>query len=85
MSPQFDIFRLEENDGVLWIQALSTLEEVNRRLRELLTADGRYLILDLRTGSRQIVDAANFLSVAAQDLSAARASCSIPQQQLGAD
>jgi hypothetical protein len=84
MTAQYDIFRLEENDSVLWIQALPTLEEVNRRLRELLTVGSRYLILDLRTGSRQIVDAANFISVAAQGLSA-QASCNILQQQLGAD
>ena len=83
MTPQYDIFRLEENNSVLWIQALPTLEEVNRRVRELLTAGNRYLIHDLRTGSKQIVDAANFISVAAQGLSD-QAACNI-LQQLGAD
>lgn len=60
MTPQFDIFLLESNDEVRWIEAAKTLEYAARRVRELAAlGHSRYLIFDLRTGTRQIVDHAN--------------------------
>lgn len=57
MTPAFDIFLIESEEHVQWLEAVSTFAEAERRARELAqTTRTRYLILDQRTQQKHIVD-----------------------------
>jgi hypothetical protein len=52
MAPSLDIFRVE-SDGVLWCEAVSTMETAKARIQRMaLSSPGNYLILDQRTGQQ---------------------------------
>ena len=53
MTMQFDVFRVETDEGVLWRGAAATLEEAKTRVQELATsAPGMYLILNQQAGRK---------------------------------
>ena len=55
--PSFNIFRMDNDDSPLWIEAAPTLEEAERRVKELATsAHTRYLVFDQKTGDKRIID-----------------------------
>jgi hypothetical protein len=52
MSYPFDIFRLEPL-GVKWVDCAPTLEEAEKRIRDLAAnVSGKYLLLNQRTGNK---------------------------------
>lgn len=54
MSHPFDIFQLEPL-GVKWLDCAPTLEEAEKRIRELAAnVRGEYLLLNQRTGNKQV-------------------------------
>jgi hypothetical protein len=51
----YDIFRIESG-GVLWCDAVNTVETAQDRIQELaFSSPGSYLILNQRTGQRTVV------------------------------
>ncbi len=53
MEMQFDVFRVETEEDVLWRGAAATLEEAKTRVQELATGEpGVYLILNQRAGRK---------------------------------
>jgi len=51
-----DVFRFECG-GVRWLQSVATLESAQARLQELAaTSPAEYLVVDLKTGDRQIIE-----------------------------
>jgi hypothetical protein len=56
MTPQFDIFRMEGGDSVLWLEAAATLQDARNRVQQLAAQDSaEYLILDHGSGEKHIV------------------------------
>jgi hypothetical protein len=52
MVPSLDIFRIESG-GVLWREAVTTIETAKARIQELaLSSPGNYLIVNQKTGER---------------------------------
>ena len=52
MTPQIDIFRVEQA-GLLWIEAATTLKDAERRVQQLATrSPGEYLLVNLMTGNK---------------------------------
>jgi hypothetical protein len=50
-----DVFRLECG-GVRWLESVATLERAQARAQELAaTSTAEYLVVDLKTGDRQII------------------------------
>ena len=55
MVPSLDIFKIS-GGGVLWRDAVATLETAKARIRKLaLSSPGEYFILDQNTGERVFV------------------------------
>jgi hypothetical protein len=55
MVPSLDIFKIS-GGGVLWRDAVATLETAKARIRKLaLSSPGEYFILDQNTGQRVFV------------------------------
>ena len=55
MVPSLDIFKIS-GGGVLWRDAVATLEIAKARIRKLaLSSQGEYFILDQKTGQRTFV------------------------------
>jgi hypothetical protein len=55
MVPSLDIFKIS-GGGVLWRDAVATLETAKARIRKLeLSSPGEYFILDQNTGHRTFV------------------------------
>ena len=60
MVPSLDIFKIS-GGGVLWRDAVATLETAKARIRKLaLSSPGEYFILDQNTGQRVFVNAVGF-------------------------
>jgi hypothetical protein len=58
MNRFFDIFAIEKEDeeSVYWLEAVTTLEQVAARVKELAkTGRSRFLILDQKTGLKRVV------------------------------
>jgi hypothetical protein len=58
MNRFFDIFAIEKEDdeSVYWLEAVTTLEQVAARVKELAkTGHSRFLILDQKTGLKRVV------------------------------
>jgi hypothetical protein len=57
MFPKFDLFRLEGEGEVRWLEAAATLEHAKARIKELAAhVSGEYLILDQKTGAKLVID-----------------------------
>jgi len=55
MVPSLDIFKIN-GGGVLWREAVATLEDAKTRIRRLaFSSPGEYFILDQNTGQRTFV------------------------------
>jgi hypothetical protein len=56
MNSLFDIFRIETNGGVLWIESAATLENAKARVQELgMRSPGEYLLLNQETGNKLVI------------------------------
>lgn len=55
MIPQFDIFLVEDDGGVLWIESAESLEAAQSRAKHLGRSGREYLVLDHRTGQKLTV------------------------------
>jgi len=54
-----DVFRLECG-GVRWLESVATPERAQARVQELaVTSPAEYLVVDLKTGHRQIINLAD--------------------------
>jgi len=59
MVPPFDVFRVEPDEGVLWIAAANSLEEAKTRIqKEFSTRPSDYLIRSAATGRQEKLSAA---------------------------
>jgi hypothetical protein len=55
MVPPLDIFKVEGAD-VLWLDAVSTLEEAKTRIQNLArSSPGEYFVFDQHTGQKTVV------------------------------
>lgn len=54
MIPYLDIFRIESS-GVLWCDAVTTVETAKARVQKLTDSSPDYLILNLTTDQRIVV------------------------------
>ncbi|MFZ3330139.1 MAG: hypothetical protein WA197_05880 [Candidatus Acidiferrales bacterium] len=53
----FDVFQKEANGGVLWRAAARTMEEATAHVRKFaMSAPGEYVILDMRTGDKMVIN-----------------------------
>lgn len=53
----FDVFQKEANGSVLWRVAARTMEEATAHVQKFaMTAPGEYVILDVRTGNKMVID-----------------------------
>jgi hypothetical protein len=52
MLPQFDIFLVEDDGGVLWVESAESLEAAQSRAKQLGRSAKRYVVLDHRTGQK---------------------------------
>jgi len=55
MIPQFDIFLVEDDGGVLWIESAESLEAAQSRVKQLGRSGKAYIVLDHRTGQKLTV------------------------------
>jgi len=56
MTVPYDIFHKESDGGLLWREAVETMEHVEKRVRELMTkSPGEYLIVNQQTGQRFVI------------------------------
>jgi hypothetical protein len=56
MTPPFDIFQVETDGNVRWLEAAVTFEGAKARVQELaLRLPGEYLLLDQKTGNRLVI------------------------------
>jgi hypothetical protein len=54
--PAFDIFQVEADGGVLWLEALATFADAKARIRQLSAGSScDYIILNERTGDKVTV------------------------------
>lgn len=54
---QFDVFQKEPTGTVLWRAAARTMEEATAHVQKLaVSAPGEYVILDMRTGNKLVID-----------------------------
>ena len=51
MQPQFDIFRISQNEFLLWVEAAETIAAAKIRVHELLKSDATadYLVFNQKT------------------------------------
>lgn len=53
----FDVFQKEAGGTVLWRAAARTMEEATEHVQKFaLTAPGEYVILDVRTGNKLVIN-----------------------------
>lgn len=53
----FDIFQKEANGSVLWRASARTMEEATAHVHKFATsAPGEYVILDMRTGNKLVIE-----------------------------
>ena len=56
VNKPFDIFRLEPDGAMIWVEAVADFETGKARIESLSTQkEGEYYVFDLRTGSRTAV------------------------------
>ena len=55
MVPQFDIFQMESDGGVLWIDSAETLEQAQACIKQLGHSGKQYILLNHRTGHKLVV------------------------------
>jgi hypothetical protein len=49
----FDIFRVQDDGHVLWIEAVASLQDAKRRVNTMiLNSDSRFIVLNQVTGTR---------------------------------
>jgi hypothetical protein len=52
MSP-FDIFRVQDDGHVMWIEAVASLQDAKKRVHTMiLDSDSRFIVLNQVTGTR---------------------------------
>lgn len=57
MTVLFDVFQKEPSGSVLWRGAAATLEEATARVRKFaINAPGEYVILNVRTGNKLVIN-----------------------------
>jgi hypothetical protein len=62
----FDVFQKEANGSVLWRAAARTMEEATAHVRKIaMTAPGEYVILDMRTGNKMVINSGGASGTAA--------------------
>jgi hypothetical protein len=53
----FDIFQKEASGSVLWRASARTMEEATAHVHQFAaSAPGEYVILDMRTGNKSVID-----------------------------
>jgi hypothetical protein len=53
----FDVFQKEANGSVLWRAAARTMEEATAHVQKFaMSAPGEYVILDMRTGNKMVIN-----------------------------
>lgn len=58
MVPPFDIFRLDKDGNLQWLQTADSLQSAQLRIEVLaLSAPGQYVIFSQKTGSKTVVTA----------------------------
>ncbi|MFZ1975507.1 MAG: hypothetical protein WAU89_21870 [Candidatus Acidiferrales bacterium] len=63
---QFDIFQKEASGTVLWRAAARTMEEATAHIQKFaMTAPGEYVILDVRTGNKMVINSRSASGTAA--------------------
>ena len=63
---QFDIFQKEESGSVLWRAAARTMEEATAHVQKFaMSAPGEYVILDVRTGNKLVINSGDSNTAAA--------------------
>jgi hypothetical protein len=64
----FEVFQREAGGSVLWRAAARTLEEATARVQQFaMGAPGEYVILDMRTGNKLVINAQTMSAAAAAD------------------
>lgn len=57
MTATFDIFQMEPEGTVRWLEAAKSLEEAKSRVQELAAHTyGGYVILDQKTGNKLLIE-----------------------------
>ena len=58
MLPLFDIFQLQADDSLGWLEAADTTEAAQMRINTLAqSAPGRYIVFNQQTGQSLVLDA----------------------------
>jgi hypothetical protein len=58
MVPPFDIFRLDAEGKLRWLQTADSLQGAKLRIEVLALSDpGRYVIFSQKTGNKTVIDA----------------------------
>jgi hypothetical protein len=59
MTPRFDIFKIEQDGNLYWLEAAADLINAKLRLQQLVTNEStkNFLLLDHMTGNKRIVTA----------------------------
>ncbi len=53
----FDVFQKEPSGSVLWRAAARTMEEATAHVQKFaMSAPGEYVILDMRTGNKMVIN-----------------------------
>jgi hypothetical protein len=57
MQPQFDIFKISQNEFLLWVEAAETIDAAKIRVHELLKSDAvaDYLVFNQQTQKKILV------------------------------
>ena len=57
MQPQFDIFKISQNEFLLWVEATETIDAAKIRVQELLKSDAvaDYLVFNQQTQKKILV------------------------------
>jgi hypothetical protein len=60
VTAPYDIFRLESNDSVLWLDKAKSLEDAKSRVQELSAGSpGPYIVLNQLTGDKLVIKSDN--------------------------
>lgn len=58
MVPPFDIFRLDKDGGLQWVQTADSLQAAKLRIEVLaLSAPGEYVVFSQKTGNKTVIAA----------------------------
>jgi hypothetical protein len=71
LDKPLDIFRLEPDGTMMWVEAVADFETAVARIESLAQQEAEYYVFDLRTGSRTIVGVERRQAASSQEQGAA--------------